>query len=123
MIALAASCFNNRLCVLLQAAAQDSRQQVNVQDLTRGIAQRAAQQGSGSNAIQPKDAVAAARAGTLCFPAKRTYHSIHTSLNQAMIVSGIPALMLISFRYRLIHCVGRAHEECTARSRKLFPFI
>ncbi len=48
---------------------------MSVQDLTRGIAQRAAQQGGGAGAIQPKDAVAAARAGmpyltTLCANSK-----------------------------------------------------
>lgn len=58
--------------VSLQAVAEKSRQQVSVQDLTRGMAQRAAQQRSGTGAIQPKDAVAAARAGMACFLQKQT---------------------------------------------------
>lgn len=50
----------------VQASAEEFRQQVNLQDLARGIAQRAAQQGSGNaGAIQPKDAVVAAKAGKL----------------------------------------------------------
>ena len=48
----------------VQATAEELRQQVNLQDLARGIAQRTAQQGNGNaGAIQPKDAVAAAKAG------------------------------------------------------------
>lgn len=48
----------------VQATAEELRQQLNLQDLARGIAQHAAQQGSGNaGAIQPKDAVAAAKAG------------------------------------------------------------
>ena len=48
----------------VQAKAEELRQQVNPQDIARGIAQRAAQQGSGNaGAIQPRDAVAAAKAG------------------------------------------------------------
>ena len=57
------SASENCLRDALQAVAEESRKQVNIQDLARGIAQRAAQQSSGAGAIQPKDAVAAAKAG------------------------------------------------------------
>ena len=48
----------------IQVLAEESLPKANLQDLARGIAQRTAQQSSSSfGAIQPKDAVAAAKAG------------------------------------------------------------
>ena len=50
--------------MLIQVRAEESMPKANLQDLARGIAQRTAQQSSSSfGAIQPKDAVAAAKAG------------------------------------------------------------
>ena len=48
----------------MQVPAEEYMPKANLQDLARGIAQRKAQQSSSSfGAIQPKDAVAAAKAG------------------------------------------------------------
>ena len=55
---------NKQTNVQLQVRAEESMPKANLQDLARGIAQRTAQQKSSSfGAIQPKDAVAAAKAG------------------------------------------------------------
>ena len=55
---------NEQTNVPLQVRAEESMPKANLQDLARGIAQRTAQQKSSSfGAIQPKDAVAAAKAG------------------------------------------------------------
>ena len=78
----------------MQAAAKESRQQVSVQDLTRGIAQRAAQQGSGTGAIQPKDAVAAARAGMPSLLADHSEQLESHSLQPWLVGSSLKSVML-----------------------------